>query len=238
MKRATATAWRLTLAAFAMLALGVSGTVGEQFWYTYEGYDYPELEGPWVRYTRAGGAQRSLEDGSLVIDSMANWEIVDEYLIDTAFALEPGEHLQVDWRVRIDQCVGLLDAGVLVTAGADGIVFLMYGMDSVYFEPEGGSINFAPGLFHDYSFQSTDMETYDFYLDGQLARTGHFIGPWSRSGICWGDVTEGDSSISTFDYVRFGIVPEPASGPALALAGLAATLVRSRRPGRGYREMV
>jgi hypothetical protein len=58
--------------ALAVLALGVSSAAADQFWYTYEGNDYPEVEGPWIRYTRAGGAQRSLQDGSLVLDSLAD----------------------------------------------------------------------------------------------------------------------------------------------------------------------
>jgi hypothetical protein len=206
--------------ALAVLALGVSSAAGDQFWYTYEGNDFPEVEGPWIRYTRAGGAQRSLQDGSLILDSLADWHIVDEYYINTPFVLDPGERLEVDWRLRIDEVVGQFDPGVYVFAGADGEILLNYGEDFIWSGAEGARIDFAPGVFHDYSLVSYDLAAYALYIDGQLAHNGHFEGWEDVSALTWGDGTEGATSVTTWDFVRFGVVPEPPVGFVMALAGL------------------
>jgi hypothetical protein len=206
--------------AVAVLALAVSFAPADQFWYTYEANDYPEVEGPWIRYTRGGGAERSLHDGALVLDSLASWQIVDEYYINTPFVLDPGESLEVEWRVRIDQTPTNLDAAVVVRAGVDGVILLSYAEDGIWSDFESVWIDFVPGVFHDYSLISYDLAAYTLYIDGQLAYSGNFEGPWPSSGFTWGDCTEGATSLTSWSFVGFGIVPEPAPGLVMALAGL------------------
>jgi len=225
------------LVAVCMLAIAVSQAGADQFWYTYEGNDYPEIEGPWIRYTRAGGAQRSLQDGSLILDSLADWHIVDEYYITTPLVLDPGESLEVDWRLRVDQSPDNPDAWVVVRAGTDGAVVLNYLDDGIWSGFEGVWIDFAPGVFHDYSLISYDLATYALYIDGQLVRNGYFEGFWSSSGLTWGDGTEGATSMTSWDFARFGVVPEPPAGFVMALAGLAVLRFRKRPTWRKGDEM-
>lgn len=216
----------------AVLVVGVSSSAADQFWYTYEGSDYPEVEGPWIRYTRGGGAQRSLQDGVLVLDSLADWHIVDEYYINTPFVLAPGEWLEVDWRVRIDETPSNPDAAVAVAAGVNGLILLHYAVDHIWSETEGVRIDFAPGVFHEYSLISPDLGIYALYIDGQLAHSGDFAAPFDTSWVSWGDMTEGATSMTRWDFVRFGVVPEPSVGLVLGLAGLTALRSRSRSTRR------
>jgi hypothetical protein len=223
--------WPLVLAAPAILAFGVSATLANQFWYTYEGNDYPEVEGPWARHTRAGGAQRSLVDGALVLDGMADWHIVDNYFVDAPFALAPGERALAEWRLLVGSVSGFADPAVGVCAGAAGEVLLRYREDAVYSSYEGVWISFTPGVFHQYVLDSPDLVTYELRIDGEVVYSGLFHGPSPQNGAAWGDATEGASSVSTWDYFRFGIVPEPSAGFVVGLAGLATITgtARSRR---------
>jgi len=94
-----------------LIALSCAGfpvATAEQYWIAWEGDDFPENEG-WTRYTRAGGAERSLEDGTLILDGTASTEIVDIYYIQTGVVPDPGEQFLLDWRLRVDQVEGFAD---------------------------------------------------------------------------------------------------------------------------------
>jgi len=241
---------RLLVVVSCALALG-SGARGALFWRTWEGNKYPEQE-LWQRYTRGGGAERTLSNGLLTLDGMASGAIVDEYGCDTPLLLGPGQYFRVDWRMRVDEVAGPFDPLMAVTAGDRGEVFLQYQEDAIYSMFEGVWIDFTPGVFHKYSFTSKDMVTYDLRIDGQLVYSGCFVGPSPSSGLCWGDATEGASSLSVWDYVRFGVVsgcapvsgahvcsisngiqlgsvPEPSAGLLLGSAGLAGMTRRKRQ---------
>jgi len=212
-----------------LLVAGCGSVAGaEPFWIAWEADDYPENEG-WERYTRAGGAERSLEDGTLILDGMASTEIVDIYYIQSSVVPAPGEQFRIDWRLRVDEVQGFADPLVAVRAADLGAVFLHYSEEYIYSELEGVWIQFAPTVYHDFSFTSADMVSYELRIDGLLAYSGHFLGPWVSSGVTWGDATEGASSLSVWDYVRFGIVPEPSAGLLLGSAGLAALRLRTPR---------
>jgi hypothetical protein len=203
----------------------------DQFWTTWEGETYPEDDG-WTHYTRAGGAQRSLADDAMILDGMSSSQIVDEYYISRPLVPSVGELFRLDWRLRVDEEVGFTDPGMFVDAQQTGEVMFGYREDAIYSTLEGVWIEIAPGVFHQYSLQSSDMLSYYLYIDGELARVGSFSPPTPLSGVCWGDVTEGARSRSTWDYVRFGIVPEPATGLACGLVWLAAIGLRARRTRR------
>jgi hypothetical protein len=204
-----------------LLVAGSASVAGaEPFWIAWEGDDFPENQG-WTRYTRAGGAERSLEDGTLILDGMADWHIVDEYLVYRPLLPGPEELLRLDWRLRVDEVLGYFDPLVAVCADDLGAVLLQYSEDAIYSMLEGVWIDFTPGLFHEYSLRSTDMLNYDLHIDAELVHTGHFVGPWYDPRVSWGDETQGASSLSTWDYVRFGIVPEPSSHLVLLTAVLA-----------------
>jgi hypothetical protein len=207
-----------TMAGLVALSVGAGA---EASWVTWEGDTYPEQDG-WTRYTRAGGAVRTIQDGTLTLDGSESWEIVDNYYILGTPVPAPGELLEVDWRMRVSEVVGVVDPGVAIGAGERGEVVLEYSETAIFSFLEGGQIaEFTPGVFHDYSFTSADLSTYTLRIDGELAWTGSFVGPSLWDGVAWGDGSSSARSISTWDYVRFGIVPEPGSGLALGLAGLA-----------------
>ncbi len=211
-----------------LLVAGCASVAGaEPFWIAWEGNDYPENEG-WTRYTRAGGADRSLHDGTMTLDSMADFHIVDEYLIYRPLVPGAGESFRMEWRMRVDELLGDWDPFVGVCSG-DSAVFLNHSPDGIHSSLEGLWIDFELGAeFHDFALTSADMASYQLYVDGQLVHSGAFVGPVPYSCVLWGDATTGPSSISTWDYVRFGIVPEPGAGLLLGFAGLA--LVSRRAP--------
>jgi len=241
---------RLLPVVLCMLAAG-SAARGATLWRAWEGLKYPEQEG-WYRTVKGGGAERTLFDGMLTLDGTASGAIVDEYHWETPLVLGPGQYFRADWRVRVEDVQGPCDPLLAVTAGDRGGVFLLYEDDAIYSMFEGVWISFTPGLFHKYSFTSKDMLTYDLRIDGQLAYSGCFVGPSPTSGVGWGDSTEGASSLSVWDYVRFGVVsacapawgghvsrdsnniqlgnvPEPTAGLLLGSAGLAAMTRRNRQ---------
>jgi hypothetical protein len=55
------------------------------------------------------------------------------------------------------------------------------------------------------------MRTYALFIDDELVHEGLFGQGVMASSIGWGNVVSGASSRSHWDYVRFGIVPEPCS---------------------------
>jgi hypothetical protein len=220
------------------LALAALPALGDQYWVTYEGNDFPENEG-WERSAYAGGAQRSIENGSLVLDGRASLDIADFYSRILPAAPGPGEVFVAQWRMRVEDEVGYMDPGMLVSFQPQGAVALCYNNSAIYSILEGAWVaGFAPALFHDYSLTTSDMSSYLLYVDGQAAYAGHFIGPWNESALMWGDATQGASSLSTWDYVRFGSVPEPSVLLLFGPAGGAAVLSRAQRARRCSNERV
>jgi hypothetical protein len=225
--------WFLAVGLWGVLSVPMA--LGDQFWVAWEGDDWPENQG-WTRYTRAGGAVRTLENGELTIDSMADWHIVDEYLIRRTMELGPGEHFRAEWALRVDDVLWRDDPSLFITAGELGAVCLSYGESDIYSILESRRIaEFDPGIAHEYSFVSADFIDYTLLVDGQAVYQGAFMAPWPTSGMCWGDTGEGDSSVSTWTHVRFGIVPEPRTVALIGLTGLCALLLarpKSRRCGK------
>ena len=78
-------------------------------------------------------------------------------------------------------------------------------------EPGLMSTPIAPGVFHDYRVTSTDLRSYDLYIDGTFVHEGSFDhGPGTPSYVAFGDFVQGAGSRHEWDYFRFGaIVPEP-----------------------------
>lgn len=232
MKRVTGRTWRLTLAVLATLALGATVTVASQWWVAYEGNDFPENEG-WERHLYGGGADRYFQDGSLVLDGRASTSIADFYRQPLTSDPGEGEVFQAEWSVYVADLTGFADPGVAIGSHGHGSVVLVYQENRIYSLLEGVYVNFTPGLAHDYLLTSSDMfTTYSLFVDGVLAHVGVFIGPMGQSQADWGDYGQGASSLSLWDYFRFGVVPEPATGLAVGSAGLAVLFRRTRRARR------
>lgn len=200
-----------------------------EFWIAYEGNVYPEEDG-WTRFTLGGGAQRSLVNGALVLDGMASWDIVDNYYIETPLVLAPGEVFIAEWRVLIADVEDyLFDPGIAIWPPGHGAVEFDYAEDALWSPYENAWVYFTPGVYHDYVFSSADMVAYTLQIDGELARTGQFVGWSPESFVGWGDTYEGARSLTEWDHFRFGIVPEPGAA-VLGLVQVAVVLlIRSPR---------
>jgi len=223
---------------FVVLAAlgGFASTAGaEQYWCTYEGNDLPENEG-WERqwgdpYGPGGpGAIRTLADGVLTMDSLFDQSIYDFARIRRPGELDPGvgEVFVAEWRLKVDEVTGdYYDPSVSVNSDDSWIVGFGYYRDRIASKFEDNVwIPFAPDVCHDYKFVSWDMRTYELYIDGDLAHVGTFWDGLTESYVAWGDVVSGAASRSHWDYVRFGVIPEPASFVMLLALGIG--LIRTR----------
>jgi hypothetical protein len=227
-----------TLSALTVALLAFAGSaMGEQFWIEYDAScgQYPEQVG-WDHLAMGGGAQRSLDGGVLTLDGLASTTIVDDYGMLHPIELASGESFLMEWRLRVDEVHGFADPAVGVWSEGNGRLALDYSETSIYSLLEGVWIDFEPHVFHDYSLVSTDMRTYTLLIDGSAAYTGHFVSPCTLSGVDWGDEISGARSLSEWQYVRFGVVPEPTAALLLAFACLPAMPLRARRTRRNTNE--
>jgi len=214
------------LAVAAVLLLAVAAPA-EPYWITWEGDDYPENQG-WQRITYYGGSHRWLGLGNMVIDGLVTpTGSSDFYRLDASMDIGPDQFFLMEWRLRVDQVPGLEDPGINMTSLDQAMLTIVYSADRFYILDEHIWIDFAPGVFHEYSLKSYDLVTYTLHIDGELAHTGQYTPAGWDSGVQWGDYGQSSRSLSTWDYVRFGIVPEPTG----ALLGLAALLVLLSSPG-------
>lgn len=209
---------------------GLVGTAGaDEYWITYEGNDFPENEG-WTReINAAGGANRWIEDGALVIDSLHNAAIIDDYFIEGISDPGPAELFVAEWRVLLEETLFWYDAGVTIARSAvPGHVFFVYDVDEILVWREWELIPIAPGEWHTYRIETVDMVEYTLSIDGEGVFTGLFEDQsLLQSFILWGDTMNGAASLTRWDYVRFGVVPEPCS----VLMLITLCVCAGRRPG-------
>ena len=203
----------LMVVVLVLLLLPASAARASPYWIAYEGNDFPENEG-WPRRTSWGGAQRSLEDGWLVLDGRADPRIYDYYELAVPGGIDPGpgELFVAQWRVYVDHVLGQYDAGLSVVSDAHWTVAFALSQDTVYSMCETGvSATFEPGRPHTFELRSADMRSYVLSIDGNPAIHGRFWEGLTTSAVAWGDSVYHAASLSRWDYVRFGVVPEPGS---------------------------
>lgn len=216
---------RLTFVFASLLALA-STLQADQYWIAYEGNDFPENEGWTHRFGNedgpsAGGAVRSIANGALLIDSTRNVSIYDFVSMNRRIDPDPGELFAMTWRLRIDACFPLVDPGVTVFSDeswAVGFEFDQTSLRSVF--ESGLSVEFTPGLYHAFELRSADMRSYSLYVDGVQAVQGNFVQVFTTSEVAWGDAIQGGSSVTSWEYFRFGVVPEPEAVVQAVLVGL------------------
>jgi hypothetical protein len=207
------------------LLLSAAAARASPYWVEYEpgnGHFPEDPEEGWTRYIREGGAQRSLQDGALVLDSLASPSIVDEYSQFMPSLPEANELFVCEWRLQVNATDGC-DPGMFISFGAPGDVFLQYYLDRIYSMNEMEYIaEFAPGVYHDYALTSSDLTNYALYIDGALVHVGEVNAPGFWAFVTWGDVSSSYTSFTGWDYVRFGVVPEPSAGLLLGAAVIGA----------------
>ena len=206
---------------FVLLVVVLAGlggpAVAEPYWIAWEGEDWPENEG-WTRDIRWGGDERALADGVMTLDGIETqqgygWDGY-EGILDGTVDPGPGETFIVQWRMRVsDVRQGNWDPAVYVFSDDSRALALNFSESRLWsvFEGPAALVSFAPGVFHAYEVRSVDMQSYQLLIDGETVRIGAFGQGVTPRRLGWGDCFSPAGSTSTWDYVRFGVVPEPAS---------------------------
>ncbi|MCH8806494.1 MAG: hypothetical protein IH986_10445 [Planctomycetes bacterium] len=208
----------------------------DEYWVSYQGNDFPENEG-WTRTFSdkngvfgQGGAIRTFENGALVLDSLRSVMIVDFYEMSRPIDPDPGELFIMRWRLKIDSVPGHRDPGVGVFADAFTGVSLEFSETNLFSRLEQTfSANFEPDVFHVFELRSYDMAAYELSIDGTPALIGRFMPIGNPSRVAWGDVIQGGTSVTRWDYFEFGVVPEP-SALLCILSGSLPLLAKRRKP--------
>jgi len=213
----------------ALSCAGLSVATAEQYWIAYEGNDFPENEG-WERTYGDGHwppqdePDRWLEDGALVIDTMRDPSLWEYYSVHRAIDPGPGELFVAEWRVRVDEIGGWAgyDPGVVIARDyPPGHAVFRFDVDQFYAKEEDIWIPVTAGCYHEYRFESGDMDSYDVFVDSVHVHSGVFDADTLLSSfVTFGPGVQGGSSHSNWDFVRFGVVPEPSAGLLFGSAGL------------------
>ncbi|MEW6251520.1 MAG: hypothetical protein AB1716_12805 [Planctomycetota bacterium] len=212
---------------------------GDTYWVNYQASSglFPEEAG-WTRYTREGGDQRWFEDGWLVMDGTADPRIQDYNRFDRSLDPAPGEEFIVQWRISVDQLSGYYDPAIGVFSDEQwGVGFVMSLGDIKSQFEQNVSASFAPGVAHTFELRSRDMRAYSLSIDGLPAISGSFWLSLSRSHVAWGDGVYGAASLARWEFVRFGVVPEPDSGICLVTGAALGLFGFRSRQGRSSRRV-
>jgi hypothetical protein len=211
--------WVAVLAGLATAGIARSDT----YWIAWEGDDWPEnMDPPWIRNwgnwqgPGQGGAYRTLESGVLTYDSLYDPGVYDFYHMDRPGATDPGpgEVFLWGWTAEVDELYGWY-YDPAVSLASDTAKRLGFGLAPDHIQSvfeDGVTIPVQPGMFHDYSVLTSDMLTYELYIDGQLARVGSFWQGVSQSYIGWGDSVQGGASLHQWKRVCFGALVAPQAG--------------------------
>ena len=217
----------LLIAIWSALGMLVSTAGADPYWYAYEGNDFPENEG-WERYSSDPPAERWLEDGALFIDSRGIVGSTENYTVYFDSGVDPGpdETFVMSWGLTVEETTHS-DPGVYVQS--DDLWTVMFLFDEEYlmsfYEPSV-YVEIEPAVYHEYEMRSSDMRTYELYIDGDLAVEGVFFEGLFPPCVGFGDTTS-STSLAAWDYFRFGVVPEPATW--LMIAALLPLLRRRNR---------
>jgi hypothetical protein len=225
---------RLLIFVAALSCAAACPALGEQYWIAYEGDDYPENEG-WTRVYGDGNwppedePDRWIEDGELVIDTSRDDPLWEYYQLPVADP-GPGEMFVAEWRVRSEILSGPYDNTVIVARDASpGYVGVRFEAQGLQILNEDLVIPLDPGEPHAFRLESNAMDTYALWIDAQIAHIGFFYtDTLLQSFTGFGAGVQGASSISYWDYFRYGVVPEPTSVLLWAFAGLLAYRTRQR----------
>jgi len=207
----------------------------------FEGDSFPEDEG-WIRSDRLYLADRYLADGWLVQTPLAlegnNWGQDDFY----AYSLAPfdgADAFFLEWRMDTtglrEEMFDVAPASIVLggyrgvlyhfTIARDQVLFRQFSLD------HNVRYDIAPDVPHDYRLELYGEERYELYIDGDLIDAGVPEGafPTEDSVLKFGARATYVDSTTRWDYIRFGTIPEPATGILLLCAS--AVLLRRRRRG-------
>jgi hypothetical protein len=194
------------------------------YWVAWEGNDFPENEG-WLREGDEADPVRTLNNGVMNLNSLASERSEDFYRIYGASDPEPGEEFVVQWRLRVNQVdwdspLFQYDPGWGINSADGWRAVFVIGEDELHNQLEQVDVLFQAGAFHHWEFRSPDMRTFTLSLDGVAVSSGAFVFTGLEPRMHWGDFVRGPTSNVDWDYFRFGVVPEPATGLAFFVASL------------------
>ena len=211
--------------------LFVSAASADPYWIAYEGNDFPENEG-WTRLWNGPFAERWIEDGALVVDTTEDRHTCDWYnLYPSITAPSVDEEFILQWRLKIEEYTGG-GAGAHVGVYSDerwGVAFSMNSDTIRSSYDQDVSAQFEPDIYHDYELRSPDMRTYEMYIDGIYAFEGDFWQSVWTNKAGWGESNTASACLCSWDYLRFGVIPELNSGAAMLSLSLAFLAYRIRR---------
>ncbi len=226
---------------FGLLLAVPFPAVASPYWVAYEGDGLPESQG-WARHygnelgPEVGGAERSVDDGILTVDSLRHPWIYD--FAERTLPADPqvGETFVAEWRLSVDPRSDTGDVGVTIAPhDSPAHLSIRYGPTGLILRPGNVVIDIAPGTFHQFRVESQDMQSYRLHIDDMLRYTGVFeTYTLLQSFVNFGDCVQGYRSCSQWDYFRYGVIPEPSTF-LLLLAAFCLLLVQ-RRAARGIHE--
>jgi hypothetical protein len=199
------------------VVLGAVAAQASPFWVTWD-EGWPEEQG-WSHSTSGPPAQRWLDDGLMYVDTRAQFGTYDMYWqVPASLIPGPEETFVMEWRTLVYECTPASDVGVLARTEDQYTVGLLMNADSIGSEYEPGNwTSFAPGVFHDFTVESSDCRHYVLYIDGVLSLQGSFFESlFPGPEVVWGNFG-GCKSLTAWDHVAYGIVPEPSAAICLLI---------------------
>jgi hypothetical protein len=185
----------------------------------YEGSTFPKDEG-WERIVFTD-VSRSLIGGFLVqyVDEPNEVDSYRKLLHD--FAGVSG--FFIEWRVESDAPKSILDRSgvpvVLVAGGKSAAFYHTTITDSRVQLFRDTSIplvfiDIEPNVAHTYRLELSGDQSYAWYVDARVVESGvpHGTYPNADSRITWGTRRQRFDSTTRWDYVRYGVIPQDASG--------------------------
>ena len=205
---------------------------------TFEGNDFPENVG-WERISFLE-ADRTLDEGWFVqsFDRPGEQDFYRRGL--GAFAgVDP---FFVEWRVQTNAPMSLLDENkipVVVVAGGHSGAFYHTTMTDERVQLFRDTsiplviVEIEPGLPHTYRLELYGPDFFAWQIDGVTVESGAPQGayPGSDSRLTWGAEYHPNGHAARWDYVRYGLIPEP--GTTVFLLPGAACFAWWRRRTRG-----
>jgi hypothetical protein len=212
---------------------------------SYDGTSLPDHDG-WYRNDDLFLAESWVENGWLIqyadVVDFGGLPVNQDDIYGRSIAEFAGaDEFFIEWRMVTDgprEGIAHVSPAALALAGRMGITYhctiaedqAALRRDTLY------PIVFAdiePGVPHTFRFEVFGDRFYSFLIDGEVIDSGTPEGfyPTSDSFVVFGARAADEPITAAWDYIKFGHMPEPASGACLLL-GAAILLRRRRRPRR------
>ena len=208
---------------------------------TYEADVFPEDTG-WER-VGTFDAERWIDDGWFYQHAeLGAWkgEIGETDFYQRSLADFAGaEEFFIEWRVQTDVPSSLFDhANIATVLSAAGTGYAYYHFTITdervrLLRRSSVPIVFADiqaGVPHAYRLEVYGEDLYAWYIDGQLIDSGVPVAAYPTAGsvLVWGARHNVYDNNTRWDYIRYGVIPEPGTGLLLLLSSFALIARRYR----------